>query len=175
MDKLIGVINRGLSTFCIVLSSFLVICVVWQVFSRYVLNAPSTTTDELARFLFIWVGLMGAAYTLGQKRHLAIELLEQMLENKPAKLGVLRIIINLVSVAFASIIMLYGGGKLMLHVLATGQVSPALNLQMGYVYCAIPLSGLFMLLYLLADFLTNLNTLKCHKSQKVDSVANQLK
>lgn len=175
MDKLIGIINRGLSTFCIVLSSFLVACVVWQVFSRYVLNAPSTTTDELARFLFIWVGLMGAAYTLGQKRHLAIELIEQMLENKPTKLGVLRLVINIVSVIFASVIMIYGGGKLMLQILASGQVSPALNLQMGYVYSAIPLSGVFMLIYLSADFLTNLRTLKCEKQHKVDSVANQFK
>ncbi len=118
---------------------------------------------------------MGAAYTLGQKRHLAIELLEQMLENKPTKLGVLRLVINIVSVIFASVIMIYGGGKLMLQILASGQVSPALNLQMGYVYSAIPLSGVFMLIYLSADFLTNLRTLKCEKQRKVDSVANQFK
>ncbi|QMV15597.1 TRAP transporter small permease [Vibrio spartinae] len=111
MDKLIGVINRGLSMFCIGLSSVLVICVVWQVFSRYVLNTPSTTTDELARFLFIWVGLMGAAYTLGQKRHLAIELLEQILENKPAKLSILRLVVNVISLLFASVIMVYGGAN----------------------------------------------------------------
>ncbi|WP_390623628.1 TRAP transporter small permease subunit [Vibrio mangrovi] len=40
--------------------------------SRYVLNAPSTFTDEIARFLFIRVGLMGAAYTLGEKRRLKV-------------------------------------------------------------------------------------------------------
>ncbi|SIO92841.1 TRAP transporter small permease [Vibrio spartinae] len=175
MDKLIGVINRGLSMFCIGLSSVLVICVVWQVFSRYVLNTPSTTTDELARFLFIWVGLMGAAYTLGQKRHLAIELLEQILENKPAKLSILRLVVNVISLLFASVIMVYGGGKLMLHVLETGQISPSLSLQMGYVYAAIPLSGMFMLIYLSTDFLTNLRILMCNKSHKADSVANQLK
>ncbi|SJN59556.1 2,3-diketo-L-gulonate TRAP transporter small permease protein YiaM [Vibrio ruber DSM 16370] len=175
MDKLIGVINRGLSIFCIGLSSVLVICVVWQVFSRYVLNTPSTTTDELARFLFIWVGLMGAAYTLGQKRHLAIELLEQILEKNPAKHSILRLVINAISIIFASVIMVYGGGKLMLHVLETGQISPALSLEMGYVYAAIPLSGIFMLIYLTTDFLTNLRTLMCSKSHKEDSVANQLK
>lgn len=170
MDKLIGVINRGLSTFCIALSSFLVVCVVWQVFSRYVLNAPSTTTDEIARFLFIWVGLMGAAYTLGQKRHLAIELLEQMWEEKPLKLSVLRLIITIISLIFAGVVMVYGGGKLMFHVLETGQISPALGLQMGLVYSAIPLSGLFMLIYLISDFLTNLAAVKDPSAH----VANQL-
>jgi len=151
MKKLISIMDKSLSVFCISLSSFLVICVVWQVFSRYVLNSPSTSTDEIARFLFIWVGLMGAAYTLGKKRHLAIDLLIFKLEHVPTKQAVVELIINLVSVVFASVIMIYGGGSLMLKTLATGQVSPALGIEMGLVYAAIPLCGLFMLIYLVQD------------------------
>lgn len=56
-------VDRTIAAFSIMVMSVLVICVVWQVFSRYVLNQPSTSTDELARFLMIWVGLLGAAYT----------------------------------------------------------------------------------------------------------------
>ncbi len=159
MKKLISVMDKYLSLFCISLSSFLVICVVWQVFSRYVLNAPSTMTDEVSRFLFIWVGLMGAAYTLGRKRHLAIDLLSMKLEHNPAKQARLGLIINLVSIVFAAVIMIYGGGSLMLKTLSTGQVSPALGIEMGYVYAAIPLSGLFMLVYLLQDLMDNLSTI----------------
>uniref|UniRef100_UPI003B5224BC TRAP transporter small permease subunit n=1 Tax=Vibrio cholerae TaxID=666 RepID=UPI003B5224BC len=44
-----------LAAFTISLSSFLVFCVVWQVLSRYVLGKPSTVTDELARYLFMYV------------------------------------------------------------------------------------------------------------------------
>ncbi|NOI65700.1 MULTISPECIES: TRAP transporter small permease [unclassified Vibrio] len=157
MKKLISVMDKSLSMFCVSLSSFLVICVVWQVFSRYVLNAPSTMTDEVARFLFIWVGLMGAAYTLGKKRHLAIDLISQKMEHNPHKQAVLHIVINLVSLFFAGIIMLYGGGSLMLKTLSTGQVSPALGIEMGLVYAAIPLSGFFMLIYLIEDLLNNIS------------------
>ena len=153
MNKLIMIMNKVLSLFCISLSSVLVACVVWQVFSRYILNAPSTFTDEIARFLFIWVGLMGAAYTLGQKRHLAIDLLAMKLEDNKIQHEGLRLIINIISMIFASVILVYGGGSLMLNTLATGQVSPALGLQMGLVYAALPLSGFFMMLYLLQDIL----------------------
>ncbi|SHO57401.1 TRAP transporter small permease [Vibrio quintilis] len=156
MNKLIAIMNRVLSLFCISLSSILVACVIWQVFSRYVLNSPSTSTDEIARFLFIWVGLMGAAYTLGQKRHLAIDLLAMKLENQPGKQAALKLIINLISAVFTTVIMVYGGGALMLKTLATGQISPALGIEMGIIYAAIPLSGCFMSIYLLKDLLDNL-------------------
>lgn len=162
MKKLILLMDKALSIFCISLSSFLVLCVVWQVFSRYVLNAPSTMTDEVARFLFIWVGLMGAAYTLGKKRHLAIDLLSLKLERYPTKRALLQLVLDMISLFFATVIMIYGGGSLMLKTLATGQVSPALGLQIGLVYAAIPLSGFFMFLYLLQDIITNISQLSDH-------------
>jgi TRAP-type C4-dicarboxylate transport system permease small subunit len=56
--------------------------------------------------------------------------------------------------------MIYGGGSLMLKTLSTGQVSPALGIEMGLVYAAIPLSGLLMTIYLLEDFLHNLALIK---------------
>jgi TRAP-type C4-dicarboxylate transport system permease small subunit len=159
MNKIIRILNKGLSMFCISLCSVLVACVVWQVFSRYVLNTPSTTTDEIARFLFIWVGLMGAAYTLGQKRHLAIELFEQMIEHSPRKHAKLRLIIDVISLCFAGIILMYGGLSLVIQTLATGQISPALGIQMGWVYFAIPLCGVFMVIYIIDDVRTNLAVL----------------
>ncbi len=41
-------------------------CVVWQVVARYALNVSTSMTDEIARFTFIWVSLLGAAYVLGR-------------------------------------------------------------------------------------------------------------
>ncbi|GAL20025.1 TRAP-type transport system small permease component [Vibrio maritimus] len=61
MNKLVTYINRGLAGFTVSLSTFLVFCVIWQVISRYVIGKPSTVTDELARYLFMWVALIGAA------------------------------------------------------------------------------------------------------------------
>lgn len=47
-------------------------CVVWQVVARYALNVSTSATDEIARFAFIWVSLLGSAYVLGKRGHIAI-------------------------------------------------------------------------------------------------------
>ncbi|HBO37647.1 MAG TPA: TRAP transporter small permease [Pasteurellaceae bacterium] len=151
MNRFIAVLDRILSILCIVVCSLLVICVVWQVFSRYVLNDPSTITDELARFLFIWVGLIGAAYGLGQKKHLAIDLLLMKLERQPKKHAFFQLIISLISIFFVAVIMCYGGGRLVMDTIEAGQISPVLGIEMGLIYLAIPLSGFFMLVFLLRD------------------------
>lgn len=101
MSKIVRLVNRVMAIFSVLLSAVLVVCVVWQVISRYVLGAPSIVTDELARFLFMWVGLIGAAYATGLKRHLAIDLLLLKMQGKN-KTG-LEVVILLVMIFFAGI------------------------------------------------------------------------
>ena len=148
MKHAVRVVNGLLGSLTVAIFTILVICVVWQVFSRFVLGTPSTSTDEIARFLFMWVAFMGAAYTLGQKRHLAIDIVSLWLEGK--SLRNVRIVVFLIIGAFVSIVMIYGGWQLMMKTLASGQVTPALRIPMGYVYGAIPFSGATMLFYCIA-------------------------
>ncbi|MGF1868724.1 TRAP transporter small permease [Photobacterium indicum] len=145
MNKLVGYINRGLAAFTVSLSTFLVFCVIWQVISRYVIGKPSTITDELARYLFMWVALIGAAYTTGQKRHLAIDLLTMKLTGKRKLIN--EIFIQTAIAIFAFIVLIYGGTNLALKTLATGQVTPALGWEMGYIYFCLPLSGALIIFY----------------------------
>ncbi|CAH6637292.1 MULTISPECIES: TRAP transporter small permease [Pseudocitrobacter] len=140
-------VDRAIAAFSVAVMVALVVCVVWQVFSRYVLNQPSTLTDELARFLMIWVGLLGAAYTVGAQRHLAIDLLAMML--KPRKQMLLSVLINLLIFLFSGSVIVTGGLKLIAKTLATAQVSAAMQIPMGYVYLILPLSGLIMMFYAL--------------------------
>ncbi|WP_087018626.1 TRAP transporter small permease [Thaumasiovibrio subtropicus] len=145
MNKLIGYVNKMLSWFTVSLSSFLVFCVIWQVISRYVIGKPSTITDELARYLFMWVALIGAAYTTGVKRHLAIDLLTMKLKGKRKLIN--EIFIQLAIAAFSAIVLVYGGSNLAMKTLATGQITPALGWSMGYIYFCLPISGALMIFY----------------------------
>ncbi|QHB16907.1 TRAP transporter small permease [Mannheimia pernigra] len=154
MDNFVSKIDKALSALCVIISILLVICVVWQVFSRFILQDPSVYTDELARFLFIWVGLIGAAYAFGQKKHLAIDLLATRLESSPDKLRRLNFMVNLISLCFIVLVMCYGGIKLVGSTINAGQISPVLGIEMGLVYSAIPLSGFFMLVYVIRDLFT---------------------
>ena len=45
----------------------MVINVLWQIITRYFSASPSSFSDELARYLMIWLGLIGSAYVSGKK------------------------------------------------------------------------------------------------------------
>nr|WP_226898450.1 TRAP transporter small permease [Mangrovicoccus algicola] len=131
----------------------MVCCVVWQVLSRYALGTPSTVTDEMARFLFMWLALIGGAYTLGQRRHLAIDFLTGTLKGRARTVS--EAVILAIVALFAGLVLVWGGAMLTLRTLASGQVTPALQIPMAWVYAAIPFAGLVMLVYC-AHFLIDL-------------------
>lgn len=131
------------------LMAFMVLNVLWQVASRYIVRSPSSFTDELARYLLIWVGLLGASYVTGQKMHLAIDILPQKLEGKKERN--LNVFINIVVGLFALFAMVWGGINLVYITLKLNQTSASLGLPLGYVYSVIPLSGLLIIYYSIAN------------------------
>jgi TRAP-type C4-dicarboxylate transport system permease small subunit len=138
-------VDRILEYILIGLMTILVVDVLWQVFGRYVLSSPSSFTDELAGYLLIWVGMLGAAYVTGQKEHLAIDLLIQ--KSNPLTQKKLMFTINLVIALFAIFVMVIGGSWLMLTRFQLNVNSAALHLPLGYVYSVMPVSGLLMFYY----------------------------
>jgi len=127
------------------LMSAITINVLWQVFTRFILQSPSSYTEELARYMLIWVGILGASYVAGQKMHLAIDLLSTKLSGvtKPY----LEIIIQSSIFLFSFFVMVIGGIKLVQITLISNQISAALQLQLGYVYTVVPLSGTLIMFY----------------------------
>jgi len=145
LQKIKTPVDHLIAGFSILVMIALVVCVVWQVFSRYVLNAPSTMTDEIARFSMIWVGLLGASYGVGQQRHLSIDLFTMNLKGKKKLIN--QIFVNICILAFAGGALVWGGSELVHKVYSTGQVSPAMQMPMAYVYGVLPLSGIIMCYY----------------------------
>ncbi len=139
------IFNRTLEIVLVILACVLVVDVLWQVFSRYILNSPSSFTDELAGYLLIWVSLLGAAYVVGKQEHLAIDLLLQ--KSPPARKRVLRIIIQSVIMGFAVTVLVIGGSWLVYTRFYLDVKSAALQLPLGYVYIVLPLSGLIIIFY----------------------------
>ncbi|SLN23159.1 2,3-diketo-L-gulonate TRAP transporter small permease protein YiaM [Aquimixticola soesokkakensis] len=131
----------------VIVSVFVVLvgCVSWQVITRYALGVPSTVTDEIARFLFIWLALIGGAYTYGQGRHLAIDVIPMMMTGR-ARL-IIEACITLLVASFALFVMIWGGYQLVSRTLDAGQISPSLQIPMGLVYLAIPFAGVVILAY----------------------------
>ena len=96
-------IDKYLGYFLIALMSIMTLDVLWGVFTRYALGSQASWTEELARFLLIWIGILGAAYASGQKMHLAIDLLQPKLEEQNQKR--VSTFIHLLIIAFALAIM----------------------------------------------------------------------
>lgn len=142
-------LDRFLKTLLVALVFSLVFSVTWQVASRYLLQAPSSWTEELARFLLIWIGLLGAAYAYRSGAHMRLELLEGQLG--PVGAGHLRTFVALAVMLFSIAVLLVGGMHLVSLTLELEQVSAALGIPMGLVYLALPLSGLLIAFYALAD------------------------
>lgn len=143
--KLRRAIDHTLYTALVVLMAIMVLNVLWQVASRYLVGSPSSFTDELARYLLIWVGLLGASYVTGKKMHLAIDILPSTLQGKKERN--LNIFINTIVALFAFFVMVWGGIKLVYITLTLEQTSATLNLPLGYVYSVLPLSGLIIIYY----------------------------
>jgi len=145
LENVTAVVDRGLRWTLVLLMSAAVLNVLWQVFTRFVIDAPSGFTEELARYLLIWVGILGSGYAAGTRSHLALELLPERLEG--AALHRLRIVIEACVLTFALVVMVGGGLRLVYIMLLSGQTSSALNILIGYVYAAVPLSGLVIAFY----------------------------
>ena len=133
-----------------VLMAAMVLNVCWQVATRFLFRDPSSWTEELARFLLIWVALLGAAYASGRKMHLAIDLLAR---TRPAWSHALSAVALLATAAFGLIALGIGGTRLVLLTLELGQTSAALGWSLGWVYLVVPLSGLLMAGYAVDDWL----------------------
>ncbi|MEM9919897.1 MAG: TRAP transporter small permease [Bacteroidota bacterium] len=142
-------INYWVGRVLIVLMFVMTLDVLWGVFTRYVVGSQAGWTEELARFLLIWIGILGTAYASGKKMHLSIDLL-------PPKLGPggqqnLRRFSNVMVLFFALTVMVIGGCRLLYISARLGQSSAALSIPMQYVYIVIPFSGLLIVLYKLLD------------------------
>lgn len=140
-------IKRGLDTtlawFCVVLFAVLVVDVTWQVFTRVVLNDPSGWSEELAKYLFIWLGLFGSAFVFGERGHIVVDFAVAKLPGAVKHwIGVL---MQLVILAFASLVLVYGGYKI--SALAWDQNLTGLPVNVGWLYTALPISGMLIVFY----------------------------
>jgi TRAP-type C4-dicarboxylate transport system permease small subunit len=129
----------------ITLMGLMVLNVSWQVLSRYVVQNPSSFTDELSRYMLIWLGMLGAAYVAGQNQHLAIDILPNKLSGKP-KIKLL-VLINSLVLLFALIAMVLGGSNLVFITYILEQKSATLQIPLAYIYTIIPISGLLVVYY----------------------------
>ncbi|WOO87081.1 TRAP transporter small permease [Mollicutes bacterium LVI A0039] len=136
IDMLLEVVSVGIF-------SFMTLLVSWQVFTRYILNKPSTQSEILAKYLFVWLVFLGASYVFGKREHMNISYLKDK-----APIGVqkkLDVCIEVLVLIFTLCVLVIGG--LYLTTSGMAQVDATLKIPMGYIYMVIPISGVITIFY----------------------------
>ncbi len=147
MQGLRRALDLVLGFICCGLLAGLVIVLVWQVISRYALNAPSSYTEEILRYGVIWMSLLGAAYATGKGSHMSVDMLRDRLSER----GRLRLdaMISVAFVLFAGIVLIWGGMRGVQ--IASAQTSAVMRIPMSWVYLSLPVTGGLMVAYSLLN------------------------
>lgn len=162
MQTFIRVMDNLLSKALILLMLALVCAVLWQVGSRYLFASPSSWTEEVARFLLIWISLLGAVYAFRTGMHLGLDVLPKKLSGGPARM--LKVFTLFMVLLFSTTALVIGGVSLVSLTWELRQYSAVLGVPMAFVYTVIPLSGSLICFYALAAFVSE-NIGKPHESE----------
>jgi TRAP-type C4-dicarboxylate transport system permease small subunit len=139
---------RALELVTIMLFGALVLDVLWGVVSRYWPGIPpSDWTEELGIYLLVWVSLLGSALTYRARGHLGVDYFVAKFD--PAAQRWTAVVVELLVLAFAAFALCYGGFRLVSDTLASGQLTPVLQWKAGYVYAAVPITGVFFVAFAL--------------------------
>ncbi len=144
-DIIFNKLCRIMEILLISIFGLLVVDVLSQVFSRYILNTSFAFTEELARFSLIWLSVLGAAYLNGKREHLSMDFLYKKISKKYQKKTLL--FIEVCIFLFAFIVMVIGGFNLVYTTLHLEQLSGTLRIPLGYIYAILPLSGLLIMFF----------------------------
>lgn len=149
MKTVTKVLDRTLAGICVVLFSLLVVVVVWQVVSRQVLNTPQAWTEELSRYVFVWLGLFAAALVFSERGHIAVDFIAR--RTGPAAQRTIAIAIQLLIIAFAAVILIWGGWRVAGG--AWEQALSSLPVSLGQMYTVMPITGVLITFYALDNII----------------------
>lgn len=145
-------IDRYLKVALVLLMFSIVATITWQVLTRYIMQTPSPGSEELARFLLIWIGMLGGVYAYRTRAHLGLNLVtEKMSENHKRSVAMFSHVMVFV---FSALVLIVGGYNIVMLTLEPVQTSASLQIYMAFVYCVIPISGLLFCYYAVIEFLT---------------------
>jgi TRAP-type C4-dicarboxylate transport system permease small subunit len=145
IEQLSSYCNRYAEYFLLLLGSSMTAIVILQVFCRYALNHSLFWSEELARYLLVWLTFVGATVAYHRNMHPGVDVIFKRLQRKSRTR--IRLFVHLISLVFFLILIWYGCN---FAYFIRAQTTPALSLPKWLVFSVIPLSGLLFTLHCLA-------------------------
>lgn len=163
MKKIRSIMDKALGMVCAIMLAFMAILATYQVVTRYAFNTPSTMSEDLLSYSFVWVSLLGTALVFGQKEHMKLTLFSDKLKGFSAL--ALSIFTELLIVGVVIIVFLIGGQKFV----GVGglQASPTLNMTMDWIYLILPITGVLILIYNMLNITQAIQQYKGERKEEV--------
>lgn len=143
-------LDRLLAVVCIVDFIMMVLLTTYQVIVRYFFKSPSSISEVLARYCFVWLILLSATYVFGQKDHICITFLKDKLTGNGKKM--MESLGEVVVILFSALILVYGG--IVITAMNMLQYDSILKIPTGVVYSIIPICGVLIIFYSLYNLIT---------------------
>lgn len=156
MKKLKQMINKTVEWFSIGLVIVMVLLVLWQIVARYLLNSPSSFSEALTRYLFVWLVLVTSTYAFGSRDHMYVSALNDRLRGKTRT--VVNILIEVLTILFAACVMVFGGSIIARMQMVS--LDSSLHIPMGIVYAIIPVCGVIIVFYCICNIIEELEKAK---------------
>lgn len=147
MESIRRVLDKMLEWICVILLSIMTVLVTYQVIVRYFFDKPNAYTEVISKYMFVWLIMYGSAYVFGLREHMNIAVVR---DKMPAKIRIIvEMISELIIVLFAVGVLIYGGFKQMADQMV--QLDAALQIPMGVIYSAVPISSCFIIFYFIVN------------------------
>ena len=153
MRAVIDAYHRCLNVALVASVAILIVPVSLQIFSRYTALIPSYIwTEEMARFFFIWLIMIGAMVGIREGTHFDVDLWPEL---SPRANALLRIVSNVFVLVFALVFLWYG---IQFVQFGWHQTSELADLPMPFIFFAWPMAGATWLVFLGERFLADVRT-----------------
>lgn len=144
MLKIKRIYDQFINGICVTMLVLMTVVIFYQVFGRYVLGSSPSWTEEVGRYLFIWVSFLGAVIAFRKNAHLGVDFFVGYFP--PALRKIADLIVTILLLIILGIIVYYGwemSGRV------EHQVSPSLRLSMTYAYLSVPVGAFLMMIEIL--------------------------
>lgn len=147
MSSVRKVTDKILEAASIFILGVMTVLVVYQVVTRYVFNSPSSWSESVVTYGFIWLAMLCGAYVFGKRDHMAMTFILDKFKGK--RKVIVEMINEFLILLFAAGVLLVGGYFGALKQMT--QADSILPISMGVIYIAIPIAGVCMLLYFICN------------------------
>ncbi|HKL09823.1 MAG TPA: TRAP transporter small permease [Clostridia bacterium] len=147
IKKLFDKIEKSIMIILSIMLFVMVGAIFTQVIMRYVFNNANAWSEELAKYTFVWLTMLGSAVAVRKCAHMKVDYFINMMPKKLVK--VLNVITNALLILFFLVVIKYGFD---LVGITFKQKSAGMGMPMAYPYLALPIGGILMLMFTIESY-----------------------